>query len=103
MQRAKSEYAIQTVTNALRVLEAFETDEQLGVTELARRLHLHKNAVFRLLATLEENRWVEQTDAELSAARPVVFADASGHAPRATGAGVAVQRDRRDDAPRRAA
>ena len=65
MQRAKSEYAIQTVTNALRVLEAFETDEQLGVTELARRLHLHKNAVFRLLATLEENRWVEQTDAEL--------------------------------------
>jgi DNA-binding IclR family transcriptional regulator len=65
MQRAKSEYAIQTVTNALRVLEAFETEEQLGVTELARRLHLHKNNVFRLLATLEENRWVEQTEAEL--------------------------------------
>ena len=65
MQRAKSEYAIQTVTNALRVLEAFGTDEQLGVTELARRLHLHKNNVFRLLATLEESRWVEQTDAEL--------------------------------------
>ena len=65
MQRAKSEYAIQTVTNALRVLQAFETDEQLGVTELARRLHLHKNNVFRLLATLEENHWVEQTDAEL--------------------------------------
>ncbi len=65
MQRAKSEYAIQTVTNALRVLEAFETDEQLGVTDLARRLDLHKNNVFRLLATLEEKRWVEQTDAEL--------------------------------------
>jgi DNA-binding IclR family transcriptional regulator len=65
MQRAKSEYSIQTVTNALRVLEAFETDEQLGVTELARRLDLHKNNVFRLLATLEEKQWVEQTDAEL--------------------------------------
>ena len=65
MQRAKSEYAIQTVTNALRVLEAFESDEQLGVTELARRLDLHKNNVFRLLATLEEKQWVEQTDAEL--------------------------------------
>jgi IclR family KDG regulon transcriptional repressor len=65
MQRAKSEYAIQTVTNALRVLEAFETEEQLGVTELARRLDLHKNNVFRLLATLEEKQWVEQTDAEL--------------------------------------
>jgi DNA-binding IclR family transcriptional regulator len=65
MQRAKSEYAIQTVTNALRVLEAFETDEQLGVTELSKRLDLHKNNVFRLLATLEEKQWVEQTDAEL--------------------------------------
>jgi hypothetical protein len=60
MQRAKSEYAIQTVTNALRVLEAFETNEQLGVTELARRLHLHKNNVFRLLATLEQTGYVEQ-------------------------------------------
>ena len=64
MQRAKSEYAIQTVTNALRVLETFETFEQLGVTELARRLNLHKNNVFRILATLEENGWVEQTDDE---------------------------------------
>lgn len=60
MQRAKSEYAIQTVSNALRVLEAFETDEVLGVTELAKRLHLHKNNVFRILATLEEKSWVEQ-------------------------------------------
>ena len=60
MQRAKSEYAIQTVSNALRVLEAFEKDEILGVTELAKRLHLHKNNVFRILATLEEKGWVEQ-------------------------------------------
>jgi DNA-binding IclR family transcriptional regulator len=60
MQRAKSEYSIQTVSNALRVLEAFEQDEILGVTELAKRLHLHKNNVFRILATLEEKGWVEQ-------------------------------------------
>jgi len=61
MHRAKSEYAIQTVTNALRVLEVFEADEEIGVTELARRLHLHKNNVFRLLATLEDKGWVEQS------------------------------------------
>jgi DNA-binding IclR family transcriptional regulator len=60
MQRAKSEYVIQTVANALSVLEAFETDEMLGVTELSKRLHLHKNNVFRILATLEEKGWVEQ-------------------------------------------
>jgi DNA-binding IclR family transcriptional regulator len=56
MQRAKSEYAIQTVSNALRVLEAFEKDEILGVTELAKRLHLHKNNVFRILATRSRRR-----------------------------------------------
>lgn len=62
MLRAKSEYAIQTVTNALRVLDVFEADEEVGVTELARRLHLHKNNVFRLLATLEDRGWVEQSE-----------------------------------------
>lgn len=61
MHRAKSDYAIQTVTNALRVLDVFEADEEIGVTELARRLHLHKNNVFRLLATLEDKGWVEQS------------------------------------------
>jgi IclR family KDG regulon transcriptional repressor len=64
MQRAKSEYSIQTVVNALRVLEAFETSEKLGVTDLAHRLELHKNNVFRILATLEESGWVEQTEDE---------------------------------------
>ena len=49
-------------TNALRVLDAFEADEEVGVTELARRLHLHKNNVFRLLATLEDKGWVEQSE-----------------------------------------
>jgi DNA-binding IclR family transcriptional regulator len=61
MHRAKSEYVIQTVGNALRLLEAFELDEEVGVTELARRLHLHKNNVFRLLATLQDRGWVEQS------------------------------------------
>lgn len=61
MKRPKSDYVIQTVTNALRVLEAFRDDEELGVTELSRRLGLHKNNTFRLLATLEEMGYVEQS------------------------------------------
>jgi DNA-binding IclR family transcriptional regulator len=60
MKRPKSDYVIQTVTNAMRVLEAFRDEEELGVTELSRRLDLHKNNVFRLLATLEEKGYVEQ-------------------------------------------
>jgi IclR family KDG regulon transcriptional repressor len=60
MKRSKSDYVIQTVTNALRVLEAFRDKDELGVTELARCLRLHKNNVFRLLATLEDKGYVEQ-------------------------------------------
>ena len=54
MKKPKSDYAIQTVTNALRLLDVFREEEEVGVAELARRLGLHKNNVFRLLATLEE-------------------------------------------------
>lgn len=60
MKRPKGEYAIQTVSNALALLEAFAHEEQLGVTELSHRLDLHKNNVFRLLATLEQAGYVEQ-------------------------------------------
>lgn len=60
MRRAKSDYVIHTVRNALRVLEAFSDELELGVTELARRLNLPKNNVFRILATLEQQGYVEQ-------------------------------------------
>jgi len=60
MKRAKGDYAIQAVSNALALLEAFGSEEELGVTELSQRLDLHKNSVFRLLATLEQSGYVEQ-------------------------------------------
>jgi DNA-binding IclR family transcriptional regulator len=59
--KPKSEYAIQTVQNALRLLEAFDHEVELGVSELSRRLELHKNNVFRLLATLEQSGYIEQS------------------------------------------
>jgi DNA-binding IclR family transcriptional regulator len=62
MKKAKSEYAIQTVSNALRVLAAFRDEDEIGVAELSRRLGLHKNNVFRLLATLEEEGYIEQSE-----------------------------------------
>jgi IclR family KDG regulon transcriptional repressor len=61
MRREKSNYVIQSVSHALDVLEAFrDSDGELGVTELSKRLKLHKNNVFRLLATLESRGYVEQ-------------------------------------------
>jgi DNA-binding IclR family transcriptional regulator len=64
MKKPKAEYAIQTVVNAMRLLEAFRDEEELGVTELSRRLELHKNNVFRLLATLEQQSYIEQCASE---------------------------------------
>lgn len=60
MRRAKSDYSIQTVVNALHALEAFEGRHDVGVSELSRKLGLHKNNVFRVLATLEQHNYIEQ-------------------------------------------
>src|SRR5467141_2743603 len=64
VRRDKTNYVIQSVAHALDVLEPFfgEVDE-LGVTELSKRLRLHKNNVFRLLATLESRGYIEQNRA----------------------------------------
>lgn len=60
-KRKKSSYIIQSVTNALDLMEEFRgEDTELGVTELSKRLGLHKNNVFRLLATLESRGYMEQ-------------------------------------------
>ncbi len=60
VRREKSNYIIQAVAHALDVLEQFHTDAELGVTELSKRLTLHKNNVFRILATLESRGYIEQ-------------------------------------------
>lgn len=64
VKKDKSEYIIQAVSHALDLLEQFYDDvDELGVTELSKRLQLHKNNVFRLLATLESRGYIEQNKA----------------------------------------
>jgi IclR family transcriptional regulator, KDG regulon repressor len=64
VRRDKTNYVIQSVAHALDVLEQFFGDaDELGVTELSKRLKLHKNNVFRLLATLEARGYIEQNKA----------------------------------------
>ena len=62
VKREKQDYTIQSVVHALDIIEAFRgtNKEDLGVTELSERLGLHKNNVFRLLATLETRGYIEQ-------------------------------------------
>ena len=64
VRREKANYVIQSVSHALDVLEQFNgTVDEIGVTELSKRLKLHKNNVFRLLATLEARSYIEQNKA----------------------------------------
>lgn len=61
VRRDKSNYIIQSVAHALDVLEEFRGDhDELGVTELSKKLKLHKNNVFRILATLQSRSYIEQ-------------------------------------------
>lgn len=61
-KREKQDYTIQSVVHALDIIESFRgrNKDDLGVTELSDRLKLHKNNVFRLLATLETRGYIEQ-------------------------------------------
>lgn len=64
VKNEKSSYVIQIVEHALDLLEQFHDDvDELGIAELSRRLKLHKNKVFRLIATLESRHYIEQNTA----------------------------------------
>ena len=51
---------VQSVDRALTILELLARDGEAGVTEIATGLGVHKSTAFRLLATLEGHRLVEQ-------------------------------------------
>ena len=60
-RKDKTEYVVHAVDRALDILESFGySKEELGVTELSKKLRLPKNNVFRLLATLECRGYIEQ-------------------------------------------
>jgi DNA-binding IclR family transcriptional regulator len=52
--------SVQSVDRALTILELLARDGEAGVTEIAAELGVHKSTAFRLLATLEAHRLVEQ-------------------------------------------
>src|SRR3954464_4347294 len=52
--------SVQSVDRALTILELLARDGDAGVTEIAAELGVHKSTAFRLLATLEAHRLVEQ-------------------------------------------
>src|SRR4051794_13942406 len=55
--------SVQSVDRALTILELLAREGEAGVTEIAGDLGVHKSTAFRLLATLESHRLVEQVGA----------------------------------------
>ncbi len=53
--------AVQSVDRALTILEVLARSGELGVTEVAAELGVHKSTAFRLVSTLEGHGLVEQT------------------------------------------
>ena len=64
-KKEASEYLIQSVVNALDVLNIFilSNEKEMGVTTLSSRLGLPKNNVFRLLSTLSYQGYIQQNPA----------------------------------------
>lgn len=59
--KPSSEYDIQSVVRALKVLELFtEDDTSLGLKEITERVGLSKPTVFRILSTLKKMDYIEQ-------------------------------------------
>lgn len=54
---------LRSVTIALDVLECFAVDQELGVSDIARRLGVAKSTVHRMLTTLVARAYVEQVPA----------------------------------------
>lgn len=59
--RDKESYSIQSVENALDVLEALcEEEDDVRISRLSEKLKMNKTSVFRLLATFESRGYVER-------------------------------------------
>lgn len=61
---AREDSILQSVDNALRLLESFSvTEPELGIAELSRKLGLSKSTVFRLASTLQARGFLAQNPA----------------------------------------
>jgi len=59
MSKKRSDYYIQSIKRAVQILSSFSLKEkELGITELSKKLNLHKSTIHRILVTLEDESLV---------------------------------------------
>jgi len=59
----KNDKIIQSVDRAIQILECFDNNEELGVTEISKMVGLHKSTTFGLIFTLEAKKLLEKNEA----------------------------------------
>ncbi len=60
-EKAGSQYTINSITRAVKILELFDHDVPIiGISEMARKLGLQKSAVYRIVQTLVQNEILEK-------------------------------------------
>lgn len=55
-------YLLQSVFNSLNILDLLSVENELGVTEISKKLDLGKATVFRILYTLEKKEYINKTE-----------------------------------------
>jgi len=59
MSKKRSDYYIQSIKRAVKILNSFTPQEkELSITELSKRVNLHKSTIHRILVTLEDEGFV---------------------------------------------
>ena len=59
MAKKRSDYYIESIKRAIQILNSFTIKEkELGVTELSKKLMLHKSTIHRILITLEDEGFI---------------------------------------------
>lgn len=60
-EKAKSKYLLESVNNALKVLDILGIQDNIGVSEISRLSGIDKSSVFKILYTLEHRNYIYKT------------------------------------------
>ena len=59
---SNEQYILQSVDNALAIIDLLAKHEELSAAEVARLMEIGKTTAFRLLTTLENRKFLNKTD-----------------------------------------
>lgn len=58
MEKQKNQYTLQSVSNALDIIDLLGLNEELSLAEIARNMNVSKATAFRLVSTLEQHNFL---------------------------------------------